>query len=241
MESTSLLLIIVGAAIIAVVLLARLALWRRGGEEQQIMPRLEPEIDPLFAEIDQTAAPSSSRPLSMADATEAIEPTAIEGEGSAAAESPPSHRRPPRVAEDPRRVVVLNVVAGEQDFAGEAVRAALADAGLEFGEWQIFHYYAPGRDEPPLFSLANMVKPGSFDPDRMDALPIPGLSLFLVPAGDDGDIPAFDAMLMTARRLAERLEGEVRDARRSVLTRQAIGLIREQLNEWRCKTQVAQH
>jgi cell division protein ZipA len=237
MESTSLLLIIVGAAIIAIVLLARLALWRRDGEEQPIMPRLEPEIDPLFTDSDALSAPA---PPPAAGAAEASEPAAVEGEGSAA-EPPPFRRCPPRVAEDPRRVVVLNVVAGEQGFAGGAVREALAEAGLELGEWQIFHYYAPGREEPPLFSLANMVKPGSFDPDRMDASPIPGLSLFLVPAGDDGDIPAFDTMLATARRLAERLEGEVRDARRSVLTRQAIGLIREQLNEWRCKTQAAQH
>jgi cell division protein ZipA len=48
-------------------------------------------------------------------------------------------------------------------------------------------------------------------------------------------------MLAKTRQLAEALGGEVRDARRSVLTRQAIGHIREQLNEWRHKAQVAQH
>jgi cell division protein ZipA len=62
-----------------------------------------------------------------------------------------------------------------------------------------------------------------------------------VPAGDEDDIVAFDTMLAKTRRLADELGGEVRDARRSVLTRQAIGQIREQLNEWRCKAQATQH
>ena len=115
-------------------------------------------------------------------------------------------------------------------------------SGFEYGEWQIFHYYSPARgDAPPLFSLANMVKPGSFDLEKMDAMSTAGLSLFMVPAGAEDDVAAFDTMLAKSRQIAADLGGEVLDARRSVLTRQAIGHIREQLNEWSCKAQAAQH
>jgi cell division protein ZipA len=261
MESVSMTLIVVGSVIIAVVLLLRLGLRRRDFGE--LPPTVhsdghahneEPEFDPLFAVdtkvsdvsdralanvgsiiAEQQEAPLQSSPLMHSDAS---------AHEAAAAPQPSSTRRPaPRVAEDPHRVVVLNVMANDyQAFSGPAVRQAVENTGFEYGDWQIFHYYSPARgDTPPLFSLANMVKPGSFDLEHMDKMNTAGLSLFMVPAGDEEDIVTFDTMLAKTRRLAEELGGEVRDARRSVLTRQAIGQIREQLNEWRCKAQATQH
>ena len=233
MERASFILIIVGAAIIAAVLAVRLVLRRSNLADHPPMHRIEPDVDPLFGDFgDKPAVKRAARP--PVPALEVASEDAVR-----LRESTPQ-RCPPRVAEDPRRVVVLNVVAGGQGFAGASVRAALAAAGFAFGEWQIFHFYAPDVAEP-LFSLANMVKPGSFDLRRMEEMVIPGLSLFLVPSGEEGDVAAFEAMLAVARRLADQLGGEVRDARRSVLTRQAVALIQEQLKEWRCRVKAAQH
>jgi cell division protein ZipA len=261
MESVSVILIVVGAVIIGVVLLLRLGLRRRSGGEMSIGSRSggdarteEPEFDPLFA-VDTKVSEVSDRALASIGTIVAAEPEpriepspAAPAEPAAHAQAAESHlvygkRRPPRVAEDPHRVVVLNVMAnGDQVFSGQAVRDAVANCGFEYGDWQIFHYYSPAHaNTPPLFSLANMVKPGSFDLERMADITTAGLSLFMVPAGEDEDIVTFDTMLAKTRQLAEALGGEVRDARRSVLTRQAIGHIREQLNEWRHKAQVAQH
>jgi cell division protein ZipA len=261
MESVSVILIVVGAVIIGVVLLLRLGLRRRSSGEIPIVARgdgdirtEEPEFDPLFA-VDTKVSEVSERALAsvgkiVADEQESrsepppaapVEPATF----GQTVESSSLHgkRRPPRVAEDPHRVVVLNVMTnGDQLFSGQAVRDAVTRSGFEYGDWQIFHYYSPAHvNAPPLFSLANMVKPGSFDLERMSDMTTAGLSLFMVPAGEDEDIVTFDTMLAKTRQLAEALGGEVRDARRSVLTRQAIGLIREQLNEWRHKAQVAQH
>jgi len=258
MESVSVILIVVGAVIIGVVLLLRLGLRRRSSGEIPIVSRNggdvrseEPEFDPLFA-VDTKVSEVSERALAsvgkiLADEQEQpIEPASAEpATFGQTVEAPPLHgkRRPPRVAKDPHRVVVLNVMAnGDQVFPGQAIRDAVTRGGFEYGEWQIFHYYSPTHvNAPPLFSLANMVKPGSFDLERMADMTTAGLSLFMVPAGEDEDIVTFDTMLAKTRQLAEALGGEVRDARRSVLTRQAIGLIREQLNEWRHKAQAAQH
>ncbi len=150
-------------------------------------------------------------------------------------------RSPPRLADVAEHVVTLNVIAAEgQRFAGPAIAAAMARAGLEWGAWSIYHYYA--QQDPhasPLFSVANMVKPGNFDPQRMDEISTVGLSLFMVPAMDGTDLASLDILLATARQLAGDLGGELRDSRRSVLTRQAIELLREQINEWRRKAQVA--
>jgi cell division protein ZipA len=254
MESVSTILIVVGAIVIGIVLLLRVVMRGRGSGEGPIVKptagetRPELEIDPLF-EVDAKVSEVSDQALASVGkivAEQSEPPTAtVPGRERAAASRPAiaRRRRPPRVAEDPHRVVALNVMAGaEHSFAGRAVRDALENSGFEYGEWQIFHYYSPLRgDAPPLFSLANMVKPGSFDLEHMDAMSTAGLSLFMVPAGEEDDIVTFDTMLAKTRQLAEALGGEVRDARRSVLTRQAIGQIREQLNEWRHKAQAAQH
>ena len=261
MESVSMILIVVGAMIIGVVLLLRWGLGHRASGEISSAPRTEsdiraqePEFDPLFA-VDTKVSDVSERALEsvgkiLADQKEPrISPLPAAASGfvdhDQASGSRPAFacRRPPRVAEDPSRVVVLNVMAGEDRvFSGRTVRDILASTGFEYGEWQIFHYYSPAYvDNPPLFSLANMIKPGNFDLDQMEDMNTAGLSLFMVPAGEEDDIVTFDTMLAKTRRLAEELGGEVRDARRSVLTRQAIGQIREQLNEWRCKPQLAQH
>ncbi len=261
MESVSLLLILVGAGIIGVVLLLRLGL-RRGGagklsmtaEGTKDIRNEEPEFDPLFAidaknlevsdaalaEVGKVMVEENEGQASLASS--ASRSTGLDDMVQTSGKKPAGKRCPPRIAEDPNRVVVLNVVAGEkQAFSGGAVRNALEGLGFEYGDWRIFHYYPhAGTDAPPLFSLANMVKPGHFDLDCLDELNTAGLSLFMVPAGEGGDIASFNTMLDTARQLAETLGGEVRDARRSVLTRQAIGHIREQLNEWRCKARIAQ-
>ena len=150
-------------------------------------------------------------------------------------------RRPPRLAEVPEQVVTLNVMAPEgQRFTGPLIAAAAERAGLELGAWSIYHYYSrQAPDAPPMFSVANMVKPGNFDPAHMDEMSTVGLSMFMVPAMDGGDMASFDMLLSTARQLAGDLGGEVRDARRSLLTRQATERMREEIIEWRRKAQLA--
>lgn len=229
-------------------------------------PRAEPDdFDPLFA-IDRTrdtrndlnelpamraepdppvAPPPPPRSAVEAGAPPAryrapapVTPPEAQPAPSRAAVPPP--RGAPRVATDPERVIAMNVVAPEgRHFTGDAVAAAAQRAGLELGVWSIYHCYSPLAPEaPPLFSMANMMKPGSFDAEHMHELSTVGLSLFMVPANDEHDLTAFDAMLATVRRLASELGGEVRDARRSVLTRQAIERLREQLNEGRVRSQM---
>ena len=257
MESVSVILIVVGAVIIGVVLMLRWGLRRRSFTE---IPTIgahttgdvrsgEQEFDPLFAvdakvsEVSEGALASVGRIVAEPVETQTTAISNDDHDTAAESRSDVGKRRPPRVAADPHRVVVLNVMAGEdRGFSGQAIRYALENCGFEYGEWQIFHYYSPVHgNAPPLFSLANMVKPGSFDLEHLDDLKTAGLSLFMVPAGEDDDIVTFDTMLAKARQLAEALTGEVRDARRSVLTRQAIGQVREQLNEWRCKAQAVPH
>ncbi|MCG5516019.1 MULTISPECIES: cell division protein ZipA [unclassified Ectothiorhodospira] len=136
-------------------------------------------------------------------------------------------------AED--KIIVLHVVAPNQErFLGVNLQAALAEMGLEHGDMGIYHLnVSDGQRTFTLFSLANMVKPGSFDPETMDVFTTPGVSLFLRLPGPCDPLESFDAMLTCAERLAERLNGQVLDASRSAVTPQGNQHTREDIRQWK--------
>ena len=143
----------------------------------------------------------------------------------------PSSTATPRPQQPQEMLVVLHVAAhAPSRFAGQALLEAFADAGLEFGAMDIFHrMVASGGERHMLFSVASMIKPGTLIPDELQDFATPGVSLFLrLPAPLDG-LQALEQMIACAQELAERLDGELLDETRSVLTRQTIEHLREQV------------
>ncbi|MEO6925385.1 MAG: cell division protein ZipA, partial [Rhodanobacter sp.] len=141
-------------------------------------------------------------------------------------------RRPAQLSVE--RIVTLFVVAREGGhFNGADLVVAAEKAGLEFGDMGIYHRLVDGKRElGPLFSVANMLKPGNFDLARLEALLTPGVSFFMTLPAPIPALDAWDAMLPTAQRLAELLDGQVLDEERNALGRQGIAHIRDQLRGW---------
>ena len=126
-------------------------------------------------------------------------------------------------------IVVLNIMAHQgQAFDGAAILNATHDAGLVFGDMQIFHYI---YNSAPLFSLANALNPGSFDINAIENTTTPGLTLFLRLPGPIDGLAAFDRMYSVATQMASTLGGEVCDARRTILTAQALEKQRDEIAE----------
>lgn len=157
------------------------------------------------------------------------------------ATAPPAPTLPPRSdlgrrpAQMPvERIITLFVVAREGGaFNGADLIVAAEKAGLEFGDMGIYHRLLDGKRElGPIFSVANMLKPGNFDLGRLDALRTPGLSFFMALPAPIPALDAWDAMLPTAQRLAELLDGHVLDEERNALGRQRIAHIRDELRGW---------
>jgi cell division protein ZipA len=113
-------------------------------------------------------------------------------------------------------------------FAGAAVQDAFEACNLRFGRYQVFHRLdAPGGNS--VFSVANVVEPGSFDLDGLGDSELSGLTLFMVLPGPRGGVASYADMLATSRQLAQALDGEVLDQDRSTLTRQTARHIRERI------------
>jgi cell division protein ZipA len=115
-------------------------------------------------------------------------------------------------------------------FAGEAVAAAFQHNRLKPGEQSIYHrkVFRDGREQW-VFSVANLVKPGTFPAQDMDQFSTPGLTLFLQLPAPIADLEAFDDFVNTAERLAVELGGELRDGRQQLLSHQQLMQVRDSI------------
>ncbi|WP_257388255.1 cell division protein ZipA [Tahibacter caeni] len=148
--------------------------------------------------------------------------------------TPPRSNVGQRPEQPVERIVTLFIAArAGQTIRGSDLVVAAEKCGLEFGDLGIFHRLVDGKRElGPIFSAANMVKPGHFDMSRIDELSTPGLSFFMALPGPLPALDAWDTMLPTAQRLAELLDAVVLDEERNALGRQRISHIRDDLRAW---------
>ncbi|UXI66405.1 cell division protein ZipA [Tahibacter amnicola] len=148
--------------------------------------------------------------------------------------APPRSQVGSRPDQPVERIVTLFVAArAGHSIHGSDLVVAAEKCGLEFGDMGIFHRLVDGKPEAgPIFSAANMIKPGHFDMSRIDQLVTPGLSFFMALPGPLPALDAWDTMLPTTQRLAELLDAVVLDEERNALGRQRIAHIRDELRAW---------
>lgn len=136
----------------------------------------------------------------------------------------------PRQAHEPDLIVSLTVMAPDRkNFNGSEVHRVLQAAGLELAEFDIYHFRdaGNGEDSRAVFSVANIVNPGTFDVTALDGLNTPGLAFFMQIPGPMTASEAFDTMLERAQYIAQCLHGVVGDEQRTPLSSQRIRQIRE--------------
>lgn len=134
----------------------------------------------------------------------------------------------------PQRIVTLFVAAREgQSLDGAAIVIAAEKAGLVYGHMGIFHRLADGKPEAePVFSVANLVKPGHFDLRNVHDIDTPGLAFFMTLPGPLPALDAWETMLPTAQRMAELLDAVVLDEDHNTLGRQRIAHLRDDLRSF---------
>lgn len=155
------------------------------------------------------------------------------------------HLEPPDAApedvepEAPKSPMILlfHLAPVKDTFDGETIVHAASECGIEPGEMEIFHRYRdPGTPGGALFSIANMVKPGTFPFGAMAEFQSPGLTMFSQAEGAADDPGRLEEMLTTAHCLANLLDARILDDTRSPLTPEVEQRLRDRVLElvaWR--------
>ncbi len=253
-------LLILGALIVAGVYgYSRLQDWRKDGtpwkrssqRREPFANEAEPDLsgpDPLLDDPEDNDIVGPARVVSATEEPESVVPAGepeISATDDASVEATESE---PEVAGNQvadsaggDKVVVLTVMApkGTRFSAQDLVRV-LQSSGLRLTEQGVLRRgLDTGQGTVALFTAANIVEPGTFDPDSLETATTPGIALIMQLPGPFDGLATFEQMLTTAQRTAEQLGGVVLDGRRCDLTTQSIEHIREELLEYRRRAHLA--
>lgn len=139
-----------------------------------------------------------------------------------------------RPNQDFDKIVSLYVAArAGHTLRGEDIVVAAEKTGLTFGHMNVFHRLVENHPERgPIFSMANILQPGSFDMSEIRDMETPAIAFFLTLPAPMTALDAWEKMLPNVQRMAELLDGVVLDDGRNALGRQRIMHIREELRAY---------
>jgi len=189
--------------------------------------RREPTLEPTGEDVrereleglDDQGDPEFQRELNIASVEPIKRP------------KPPPRRTKP-AGPPPEKISTLYLLASDNHvITGAELLQATVSTGMEFGDMGIFHR-VPEGSEQPVFSMANIAKPGYFERDEWNTFETNGVALFMALPGPLSGLDAWDSMLATARRMGEILQAELLDSERSPFTRQREAQVREEMREY---------
>jgi cell division protein ZipA len=113
-------------------------------------------------------------------------------------------------------VIAFTIMAPEgQSFKGQALKTAFESHDLHFGDMHIFHKYTAGSHKQSLFSVANIIEPGTLVPDTFPTLTTPGLLVFTRLPGPINGLTLFDDLMDVSHSLTSALGGVLCDEQRT--------------------------
>ncbi|CAE6890857.1 cell division protein ZipA [Vibrio sp. B1FLJ16] len=183
----------------------------------------EPVIQDFQPSIDEAAPSEVETPAQELNVAE--EPVAAIRQ-----EEPKAEPEEPEM-----QVIVLNVhCAGEEPFVGTQLFDSMQQNGLIYGEMNIFHRHVDlsGNDKV-LFSVANMMQPGTLEHGDPADFTTKGISFFMtLPCFGEAE-QNFNLMLRTAQQIADDMGGNVLDDHRNLMTPDRLAAYRRQIVEFK--------
>lgn len=135
-------------------------------------------------------------------------------------------------------VIVLSVhCAGNHPFVGTQLFESMKQNGLLYGAMDIFHRHSDmSGTGKVLFSVANIMQPGSLKYDDPAEFTTKGISFFMTLPGFGDPEQNFKLMLKTAQQIADDLGGNVIDDKRNLMTPDRLSEYRRQIQQFKART-----
>jgi cell division protein ZipA len=124
----------------------------------------------------------------------------------------------------PRLTLLLTILAPPgRPFRGPSILMAAQELKLKLHKSGVFDYFPNGEiKDKPVFGVAHLWEPGTFELDTIGKLSTPGLLMFMNLPGSMAPVLATDKMIQMARQLAQKLGGTVCNQQRERMTTQAF-------------------
>lgn len=185
-----------------------------------------PDSEEAFEPLDAT------EPLDACDeiVQSPIEPLPVKQ--SSVELRPAEHQEAGKAAQNSANVdiIVLHILAkSPEPLTGDSINSAARANGLTFGRMNIFHRLdAEGQ---ALFSMANMIEPGNFDPDTIRDMTTSGLTMFMQLSTSAHPSACFDEMLRCAYHISEMLGADLCNQYRQPITQEDAECYRQLVSE----------
>ncbi len=127
-------------------------------------------------------------------------------------------------------IIVLHILAkSSEPLTGGSINSAAQASGLTFGRMNIFHRL--DEEGQSLFSMANMIEPGNFDPDTIHDMTTSGLTMFMQLSTSAHPSACFDEMLRYAYHISEMLGASLCNQHRQPITQEDAEYYRQLISE----------
>jgi len=128
------------------------------------------------------------------------------------------------------KIVTLFLHAKQgQQFDWHLIQDAAEQVGLEFGADNLYYRFnGSGSNKQLVFMVANMLKPGIFQPDMRTT----GLVMIMTLPGVVPALDMWDSMFPVGERIADILGGKLTDENHHLFTRQRIASMREEMRQF---------
>ncbi len=219
MDYLRLILLLLGAAVVA-----GIYLWSRRGTSAASM-RHEPSLQ----EKSFKSLTISDEMPAMPTVDEAIVSVAVADEAEPHVSEQPTLSGNDTVTREDLIIALTLLAPVNEAYSGYAIQAAAEEAKLVLSAHKVYQFLGANGASVPLFSLANLLEPGSLDFSGEEDVAIPGLCLMLRLPGTLAGAEAFEKMLACGQGLAAQLGGSLCNERRISLTPQYLNHLREQI------------
>lgn len=129
-----------------------------------------------------------------------------------------------------RKILALRLAASPHRMEGSRLLEVFEAESLQHGKYGIYHRLHD--DGMSIYSVASMVEPGTFEPEKMAQTQYSGITMFAQLPGPVPGMHALNELVACARRLQQSLGGTLQDDRGVPLTVHRIERMRQEVREF---------